>query len=95
MRKNRKRLLACLLALSIGPAAVTGCGKPGGISGAGGGTGSGPAPAGAEILAQAEYPQEPVYKNDEERYEARYSRKIPERFQEAYGSFAMRTAAAV
>ena len=95
MRKNRKRLLACLLALSIGPAAVTGCGKPGSMGGAGGGTGSGPAPAGAEILAQAEYPQEPVYKNDEERFEARHSRKIPERFQEAYGSFAMGTAAAV
>lgn len=95
MRKNRKQLLACLLAVSIGPAAVTGCGRPGSMGGAGGGTGSGPAPAGAEILAQAEYPQEPVYKNDEERYEARYSRKIPERFQEAYGSFAMRTAAAV
>lgn len=91
MAENRKGLLACLLALSMGAAAVTGCGKNVGH----GGVDSGKALMKAEVIAQAEYPLEPVYKNEDERYEARRSRKVPERFEEAYGSFAFRTASEV
>ena len=95
MTERRMRLLAGLLAVCTVAASVTGCMKPNRMGAAGGGENSGPAPVKVEIMAQAEYPQEPVYKNDEERYEARYAREIPERFEEAYGSFAFRTAAQV
>ena len=95
MTERRMRLLAGLLAVCTVAASVTGCMKPNRMGAAGGGENSGPAPVKVEIMAQAEYPQEPVYKNDEERYEARYAREIPERFEEAYGSFALRTASQV
>lgn len=95
MTNNRKRFLACLLVLSVGSAAATGCGKPNGMGVQGGGQSSGPALVRVKTIAQAQYPQEPVYKNDEERYQARHSKAIPDRFQEAYGSFACRTASEI
>ncbi len=92
MAKNGKRLRACLLAVSLGVAAAAGCGKNTVPGGGGGMAGNGRIPAKVEAIARAEYPQEPVYKNEEERYAARRSRQIPGRFENAYGSFAFRTA---
>lgn len=47
------------------------------------------------VLAQADYPKEPVYKNDEERWEARIGKVIPDQFQTAYGRFVYQTASAL
>ena len=47
------------------------------------------------VLAQADYPKDPVYKNDEERWEARVGKVIPDQFQTAYGRFVYQTASAL
>lgn len=94
MNKNRKKLLACLLAISMGAAAVNGCERNAGYGNVGE-TDSSQNLVTAKAIAQAEYPQEPVYQNDEERYEARRSREIPEQFKEAYSSFAFQTASQI
>ncbi len=43
-------------------------------------------------VAQADYPREPVYKKEEERWEARMKKGISDSFQTAYGSFVCQTA---
>lgn len=49
-------------------------------------------PSSVQSIAQAQYPQEPVYKNDEERWEARSAKSVPEAFQNAYRTFIYETA---
>lgn len=48
-----------------------------------------------EVKAQAEYPVEPVYKSDGERWEAERQKEIPEAFRSSYGNFTYETSSAL
>jgi len=48
-----------------------------------------------EVLAQADYPKEPVYKDDNDRWEDRKGKEVPETFKESYNAFAIQTTSAL
>ncbi len=82
---RNKRALAGILGTAVMTAGLFGCQAPGAEAVEKSGS--------VSAVALAEYPEEPVYKNDLERYENR--KEIPENFLTAYQSFFMETGSAL
>lgn len=81
------------LALGICSAAMIGCSAPGNKKSAPVQENSGINGESVRTVAAAKYPEQPVYKSDEERWEAERDRYVPEAFVNAYEAFTCETAA--
>lgn len=82
---GKQKVLAGILGITVVAAELFGCQAPGAEESEKNGS--------VSAVALAEYPKEPVYKNDSDRYENR--KEIPEDFLTAYKGFFMETGSAL